>query len=62
MEEKKFHGHPMRSPDDRCADPDQDKPPWVRRYLELADLLLKRAQRRLRYTHLKSGEHGDKAA
>ena len=62
MGKKTFHVHPIRSPDDHRADPDQDKPAWVRRYLELADLLIKRAQHQLGYGHGKREGRGGKAA
>jgi hypothetical protein len=59
---KKFHAQGRQSPDDHYVDQDQDKPPWVRRYLELADLLIKPAQRRLGYAHVTSKEHCNEAA
>lgn len=62
MGKKKVRAQLTRSQYDRRADPDQDKPAWVRRYLELADLLIKRAQHQLGYGHGKREGRGGKAA
>jgi len=62
MGEKKFRAQLVRSPDERRINPDGDKPPWVRRYLELADLLLERAERRLGSRRLKSEKRSRKTA
>ncbi len=41
---------------------DSDRPAWIRKYLDLADLLIKRVQDRVARNRLKAGQGRRKAA